>query len=182
MGKGDHPISAAINRKINGIHKFSPFRAMVANRGIRTSGCPGLLFALCSSYVHSRVSCPQSGSPSCAIFTGHLGLLREYFYISLFLLLLVPLASTLIFSIFTSLGEAFATGISPISDPTTVVSSSVMLRMIQGIFKYPASSLARDDFTAPILTGAHQGGLVHTEGADGLHQPRIFASSRTPKG
>lgn len=49
-----------------------------------------------------------------------------------------------------------------------------MLRTIQGIFINPASSLARDDLIAPVLTGTHQGGLVHTAGADGLHQPLHF--------
>ena len=40
--------------------------------------------------------------------------------------------------------------------------------------KYPLAAVARDNFIAPALTGTHQGGLVHTARADGLHQPLHF--------
>ena len=35
----------------------------------------------------------------------------------------------------------------------------------------PLAAVACDDFIAPALAGTHQGGLVHTAGADRLHQP-----------
>ena len=38
----------------------------------------------------------------------------------------------------------------------------------------PLAAVARDDFIAPALAGTHQGGLVHTARADGLHQPLHF--------
>ena len=53
---------------------------------------------------------------------------------------------------------------------------------VAAIFANPASSLARDDFIAAALAGAHQRDLVYAVVLDGLHEPFHFRIVPHPKG